>query len=462
MGVFVRDYRSVQAGVFGGNSGRVLGVFRYVERVSQINHTVGRNVLAVPVLLLALLLVTAACNDSNVLPSTTQTSRPSSTSAPRSTTSSASTSTVAATTTTSTSATLDGARWFHRGVGMSSATLASSGDIVLADDVRVYVADGFGIGPHPEYRVSAFDAVTGQLVWQRDDLTTTDSVDDVFLQALVGNTLVVNGQYDSVTAVESSSADTIWSFELQEGYGAVRSVVVDDSLVVGTEAPREGDVRPPIVYALDLADGSLLWETALAEGTDLQWSSPPVTGDLLFVSSTLSHPKSASGNMIHALNVSSGEVRWIADLGGDQGFHFYPALISGDLLVSMSPDGSAVARPIDDGSEAWVRPDAIPMAVDPDGTIYAYAQGVVELDPVDGSVTPIVGADALAMSVEGIVIYDDQLIVTGRSGAIGIQLPDGQEAWRINAPEGVAPAAVSSNLLVIAIDTGVAVFDLPE
>lgn len=61
-----------------------------------------------------------------------------------------------------------------------------------------------------------------------------------------------------MTAVESSTGDTIWSFELPEGDGAVRSVVVDDSLVVGTEAPREGDVRPPIVYSLDLADGSLL------------------------------------------------------------------------------------------------------------------------------------------------------------------------------------------------------------
>jgi len=452
----------VRAGIFAGSAERLLGVFRYVERVSQINHGVERLVLPVPVLLLALLLVTAACDDSSELPSTTQPSRPSSTSAPSSTTSPAPTTTVAATTTTTGSPTLDGARWFHQGVGMSSATLASSGDIVLADDERVYVADGFGIGPHPEYRVSAFDAVTGELVWQRDDLTTTDSVDDVFLQTLVGDTLIVNGQYDSVTAVESSSGDTIWSFELPEGYGAVRSVVVDDVVIVGTEAPRESDVRPPIVYALDLADGSPLWETPLADGMDLQWSSPPVADGLVFVSSTLSHPNSASGNTIHALDVSSGEVRWVADLGGDQGFHFYPALISGDHLVSMSPDGSAIALWVGDGSETWIQPDAIPMAVDPDGTIYAYAQGVVQLDPVDGSAIPVAGADVLAMNVEGIVINDDQLIVTGRSGAIGIQLPDGQEAWRINAPEGVAPAAVSSSLLVIAFDTGVAVFDLPQ
>jgi outer membrane protein assembly factor BamB len=344
---------------------------------------------------------------------------------------------------------------------MSAATLASSGDIVLADDERVYVADGFGIGTHPEYRVSAFDAMTGELVWQRDDLTTAGSVDDVFLQALIGNTLIVNGQYDSVTAVESSTGDTIWSFRLPEGYGAVRSAAVDDLLVVGTEAPREGDIRPPIVYALDLADGSLFWETSLAEGTDLQWSAPPVAEEMVFFSSTLSHPESASGNMIHALDVITGDLRWFADLGGDQGFHFYPTLISGGLVVSMSEGGSAVALRVDDGSAAWVQPNAIPMAVGPDGTIFAYAaQGVVALDPADGSATPIV--NTLAMNVNGIVIHNNQIIVTGLSGAVGIRLPDAQEAWRIHAPESVAPAAVTSNLLVIAFDSGVAVFDLPE
>lgn len=166
--------------------------------------------------------------------------------------------------------------------------------------------------------------------------------------------------------------------------------------------------------------------------------------------------------MIHALDRTTGEVRWIADLGGDQGFHFYPVLISGDLIVTMAPDGSAVALRVDDGSEVWAQPDAIPMAVDSGGTIYAHAQGVAELDAVDGSVTTILGSDALEMSVEGIVVHDDRLIATGRSGAIGIKLPDGQQAWRIKTPEGVAPAAVTSNLLVIAFDTGVAVFDLPE
>lgn len=238
--------------------------------------------------------------------------------------------------------------------------------------------------------------------------------------------------------------------------------MVEDVLLVGTEAPREGDIRPPIVYALNLADGSLLWETALAEGTDLQWHSPPIADGLALISSTLSHPRSASGNMIHAVDVSTGEVRWVAELGGDQGFHFYPALISGELLVSWLPDGSAIAHRIADGFEVWIQPDVIPMAVDADGTVYAYANGIVELDPVDGTSTAVVGADALDMTVDGIVIHDhDRLILTGRSGVRGVDRSSGEQVWRIDTPVAVAPSAVTPSLIVVAIDSGVAVFDIP-
>ena len=102
------------------------------------------------------------------------------------------------------------------------------------------------------------------------------------------------------------------------------------------------------------------------------------------------------------------------------------------------------------------------MAVGPDGAIYAYARGVIELDPVDGSATQLVASEAVAMTLEGIVRREDQLILTGSSGDVGVQLPDGQEVWRIKTPEGVAPAAVTSNLLVVAIDAGVAAFDIPD
>jgi outer membrane protein assembly factor BamB len=166
--------------------------------------------------------------------------------------------------------------------------------------------------------------------------------------------------------------------------------------------------------------------------------------------------------MIHAVDVSSGEVRWVADLGGNQGFHFHPALVSGELLVSWSPDGSAIANRITDGSQAWVQPDVIPMAVDANGSIYAYADGVVEMDSTDGTPTPVVGSDAVGMTVDGMVPHDgDQLILTGRFGARGFHLPSGEQVWRIDTPAIVSPPAITSSFIVVAVDSGVATFDIP-
>ena len=102
------------------------------------------------------------------------------------------------------------------------------------------------------------------------------------------------------------------------------------------------------------------------------------------------------------------------------------------------------------------------MAVGPDGAISPMPDASSSWIRWDGSGTPLVASEAVAMTLEGIVRREDQLILTGSSRAVGVQLPNGQEVWRIKTPEGVAPAAVTSNLLVVAIDTGAAVFDIPD
>jgi outer membrane protein assembly factor BamB len=91
------------------------------------------------------------------------------------------------------------------------------------------------------------------------------------------------------------------------------------------------------VYAIQLGDGRELWHTQLAEGTDLQWHSPPTSGDMVIFQSTLSHQGNASGNMAHAIDVHTGEIGWTVDLGGDQGFHFYPTLVSSDQAFLAGP-----------------------------------------------------------------------------------------------------------------------------
>ena len=81
---------------------------------------------------------------------------------------------------------------------------------------------------------------------------------------------------------------------------------------------------------------------------------------------------------------------------------------------------------------------------------------------MDGTSTAVVGADALDMTVDGIVIHDDdRLILTGRFGVRGVDRSSGEQVWRIDTPVAVAPSAVTPSLIVVAIDSGVAVFDIP-
>ena len=345
---------------------------------------------------------------------------------------------------------------------MSDSYLASSGDIVLADGGQVYVADGFGGEDDQTPAVSVFNAESGELIWQRTDLTG-GSVDDVFLQAIAGSRLIVNGQYHSITAVDSENGSTLWSVSLPENYGAVRSSVRGEVLILSAEAPREGDVRPPIVYALDLEDGTVIWETSLAEGTDLQWHRPPIARGLVFVSSTLSHPGSATGNKVHAIDIATGDVRWDIDLGGGQGFSFYPALVSGDLLILYSPEGATIPVDLSTGTEAWLQPGIFPLAIGLDGSIYAGGDGVVVLSHEDGQPTPLVRPANLGLAIELGVVQDNLLVMNGRLGAIGFDLATEELAWRLGTPDVVAPPAITSDIIAMPIGDprGIAVFEVP-
>ena len=354
-------------------------------------------------------------------------------------------------------------RWSHTGVGMSNSFGASSGDIVMANDDFVFVADGFGHGDD-QHNVTAFDADTGEVLWQRDDLPELGSNGAVFLQALSGETLIVNAQHGPVAAVDTATGSTLWVSRLPLRYGATRSTVSGDVLFVAADATFEGDIRPPVVLAVDLRDGSQVWATALAEGTDLQWHSPPIADGLIFVSSTISHPESADGNMVHALDLSTGEVAWSIGLGGEQGFSFAPGLIArGVLAVSSHPQGT-VALDVGNGAQMWVVPDAFPIGLSPDGQFLAYGPtGVVELDLQTGADVLVIPAEDLGTIPYDAKMHQGALIVSEPGWVESYDLNSGRRLWRINVATTNAPVAYTDEFLVAptADPIGVSVFDIP-
>jgi outer membrane protein assembly factor BamB len=331
----------------------------------------------------------------------------------------------------------------------------------MADSDRLYVADGFGDGQSPN-RVSAFDVRTGELLWDLKDLQGVDE-DDVFLQALADDVLVVNGQDRTITAVNAETGATLWSLALPVEYGTKRSSIKDGVLYSSTDTSSEGDTQPPIVYAFDLEDGTLLWETSLAEGTDAQWHKPPIEEGVIYVSSTLSHPGSASGNMVHALEVASGEILWATDIGGEQGFSFHPAFNSGEYLITYSPEGATVALRTSDGSVVWEVPGTFPIAVDSDGSIYGGGDGVLILDSDDGGTMTLLDGDEVGFDVTGGLVQGEQLILTGDTGAIGYDLSAEVIVWRIQTPMASAPPAVTPEVIAVPIGTPreVSVFAFP-
>lgn len=416
------------------------------------------------VLAISALVLISACTGE---PETVErTSSPSASSTRVTTTTSAMTPTssrASSTSTTTSVAQVEGAAvlWRQDNVGMLDWYLASSGELVLMDADRVYVADGFG-GQHDLYNVSAFAVGSGDLVWQRHDLT--EGVDDVFLQAAANDILIVNGQYAGVTAVEAASGATIWTFGFPAGYGAVRSTVAGNQIIVAATAPSEGDLRPPLIYSLNLEDGSKSWETALADGTQAQWHSPPTGDGLVFVATTLSYPESASGNMIHALDVGTGEIRWTRDLGGKQSFSFFSNVVVDDVLIVRVPDGGMKGLNIGDGSELWTYPHGDPLAVSSEGSVYGFDGGILKLDPLTGEAISLIDRATLhGFTPFAAVISGRQLIFAGRSGIQTFDLDSSRRIWRWEPSSVTAkPAVWSDKAAVLVGERSVSLIQVPE
>jgi outer membrane protein assembly factor BamB len=185
--------------------------------------------------------------------------------------------------------------------------------------------------------------------------------------------------------LDAASGADLWSLEVPDGYGAARSAIAEGVIVITAHAPREADVRPPIVYGIDPQDGKALWDTELTAGTDLQPTVPPTANGVAVVATTLSHPGSASGNLVHGLDLASGEVLWTVDLGGEQSFQYwYPNFIIAGIALLAGPDGTTAVG-VNDGRVIWHNQGVRPLVLSPSGALYGiFSDLIVEIDPLTG------------------------------------------------------------------------------
>jgi len=93
------------------------------------------------------------------------------------------------------------------------------------------------------------------------------------------------------------------------------------------------------VYALDPADGRLLWRHAVAGA---RWSGPPV------VSGGLVQVVSGEGRHVAALDPASGRTRWQRDLPADAGLRYTP-----HMLLLAHADGTLTGVDSASGATKW-------------------------------------------------------------------------------------------------------------
>lgn len=320
-------------------------------------------------------------------------------------------------------------RWRHRGVGMDDSTLADQGRIVVADQTVVFVADGYGGGSETR-TVIAIASATGEVIWARSDL---EGSGPVFLQAIVNGRLVI-GSGESVVAVDPGSGQTEWVGALPPGYRLTSGIAGGDLLILVASATREGDVQPPLVRAVDPANGDTRWEAFLDDGTDAIWHPPALEDDLLVVVSTLSHPGSAPGNVAHGLDPRTGSVRWRAELGGEQAFHFDPTLIHNDVVLVPTPEGIVGVDAVD-GARLRQWAGVRPLLVTEDGRLLGYTTtgagvDIVEMVPSADAITSLGLLPAPTLRLWGATVNGGRLFVVTSNAIYGMELEDGSVAWR--------------------------------
>lgn len=328
--------------------------------------------------------------------------------------------------------------WSAAGVGMTDAFF-SDNRLLAADEERVFVADGWGgLNETPRAALTALSAVSGDRLWQRTDLSTVTYNTGLFIQLLSAERLVVNDQEGLLAALVPATGETIWSFDLPVGYNASGAAVLGDVMYVGVHTTGEGETSPPIAYAIDLSDGSLIWQTPLGGGTDLQPIAPALSDDSVLFSTTLSHPGSAEGNLIHALNTEDGSVRWDLNLGGEQQFKFFPILVHGDRAIVPGWE-ETLGVSIDEGRTLWTAPSVQPLMQTGDGrALIRTNHGIAEIDWQTGRTSllaPVDWSTGIYRPNGGLVV-NDQLVISDGLTLHAYSVTSGESLWSWAAAPG--------------------------
>lgn len=301
------------------------------------------------------------------------------------------------------------------------------------------------VGGHPGAdRVAAYDARTGRPRWRHRP------IDVASLWAASRRAVVVGSDRGELEALAPETGRRRWRVRLAPGQGPDAATLSGDRLYVATSFTGEGDLRPPVVYALDARTGRRRWRAALGRGTDLQWGAPVLAEELVVVASTPSDPGSAAGHALHALDAATGRARWELALPASQpGYHTERPLLHRGLLI-VPASGSLLAVDPSSGRVVWRRPGTgLPTILGPAGRLVlaAFQDDLVALAARDGQERwrlPVSGGDH-----RWVAMADGRVDVLTAGLALVLDPATGAERWRsLAGPASGPPLRVAGRVYV--------------
>lgn len=195
--------------------------------------------------------------------------------------------------------------------------------------------------------VTAVDQQTGAVRW------TYNAGESSWLGPVHEDAVLI-GTHRRVAAVGLSSGEQRWSLQLDNGESPGHPTIDGATVYLPTSFTFVADISPPRIYAIDVKTGQVTWQVTLQEGTELQWASPVVVGELVLVLDTPSHPGSSPSSWLHALDRGSGELVWRFDMGTDQpGFHYQAPVVADGRIFAISSAGQLFAVDLASGQELW-------------------------------------------------------------------------------------------------------------
>ncbi len=257
----------------------------------------------------------------------------------------------------------------------------------------------------------------------------------------VGNSPVVNGgavyagsDDAHVYALEAETGELLWSFETGD---AIKSspTVTGGAVYVGSNDNH--------VYALDAATGGLRWKYDTGGWAQF---SPAVTGRFVFLGA-----HGDGGYMVRALDASSGEQVWVAEMPSPPSADFAPVVIW-DKVYLPGDWGEFHALEASTGKAAWSFDTGIPSDSPPtvrDGVLYLTAvNNAFAIDEETGDLIWSYGTETFPARDFPAVIADGVYYFSPNNRLYALDAAKGEPIWSYETDNLITTTPVTARGVV--------------